>query len=316
MGRKDDSSEDDFLLESDDDDDFVSSAPAKAKSPPSAKATPKRKKPDSDDDASDSFQDDDDFEQMKKAKTAKKSPAPKPAKKMPAVEKKPAKKEPEKKEPEKPKDLMSQSQAEEEVAKYMRQTNRPYSVLNVFENLHRRIGKTMLTKILDALVEKGEIKCKTYGKSQIYYYNQEKLPPPCSTTLAQTEAAIQTVADDVQNAERALKEAESVLHGLSNQMTDAELDQQLAEYTTQVATLSATLQRLDDPNGVPVAPEKKKAITDQFTKYKTAWVKRKRIVMDAIDQIAEGMEKKRKDVLDLCGIETDESVGVKALPSL
>ena len=68
--------------------------------------------------------------------------------------------------------------------------------------------------------------------------------------------------------------------------------------------------------------------------YQTSWLKRKRIVMDAVDQIAEGMEKKRKDVLvcalhclswylsltcisqDLCSIETDESVGIASVPNL
>lgn len=32
--------------------------------------------------------------------------------------------------------------------------NRPYSMLNVFENLHRAIAKPSLTKLLDKLVDK------------------------------------------------------------------------------------------------------------------------------------------------------------------
>ncbi|OQR97013.1 pairing protein 2 family protein [Achlya hypogyna] len=310
MGKNDSSSEDDFQLESEDDDFELTPVSLKAKSPASAKATASKRKQECDSDG-------DDFEQIKKPKVVKKpSSAPSKSEK-PVVEKKPAgKKEAAPKEPEKPKELVSQSQAEGEVVKYMRQTNRPYSVLNVFENLHRRIGKVMLQKILDALAEKGDIKVKTYGKSQIYYYNQEKLPPPCAATLARTEEAIEAVSGEVQELERALKEAESILHGLSNQMTDAELTQQLSEHTAQAETLSAAVTRLDDPTRAPVAPEKKKAATAKFTTYRMGWIKRKRIVMEAVDQIAEGMEKKRKDVLDLVGVETDESAGIKELPAL
>lgn len=47
-----------------------------------------------------------------------------------------------------------------------------------------------------------------------------------------------------------------------------------------------------------------------------AWVTRKRIAMDAVNQIADGMEKKPKSVYDLCGIETDADVGIKEIPTI
>ncbi|ETW01363.1 hypothetical protein, variant 1 [Aphanomyces invadans] len=216
----------------------------------------------------------------------------------------------------KPKEILNQTQASEEVAKYMRQTNRPYSVLNVFENLHRRIGKTMLQKILDVLVEKGEINVKTYGKSQIYYYNQAKLPRPSPEALAHIEDQITAASDEVASLEKELKDHEAILHGLNSQLSDAELSVTLESLEAQNATLQAKLQEMDKRPSVVVDPGAKAALTKSFTKYRTEWVKRKRIVMDAIDQIADGMEKKRKDVLDLCGVETDESVGIKEIPVL
>lgn len=48
----------------------------------------------------------------------------------------------------------------------------------------------------------------------------------------------------------------------------------------------------------------------------TAWVQRKRIVVDAVNQIADGMEKKPAAVNELCGIETDADVGVKEIPTI
>lgn len=45
-------------------------------------------------------------------------------------------------------------------------------------------------------------------------------------------------------------------------------------------------------------------------------MQRKRIVVDAINQVADGMEKKPKAVYDLVGIETDADAGVKEIPPL
>ena len=45
-------------------------------------------------------------------------------------------------------------------------------------------------------------------------------------------------------------------------------------------------------------------------------MKRKRIAMDAINQIADGMEKKPTEVSAMCDIETDADVGIAAIPSI
>lgn len=39
------------------------------------------------------------------------------------------------------------------VLNYMKQQNRPYSVNDIFLNLHKEIGKTAVQKALDSLVE-------------------------------------------------------------------------------------------------------------------------------------------------------------------
>ncbi|KAF0690112.1 Aste57867_18506 [Aphanomyces stellatus] len=318
------SDEEDFELESDDDFMPASPVPKKTKTPtPSSKKRPKKGEIDDSDDF------DSEEEAMKKASkttpksTPKSTPVAPKAKETKSKKEKPKEsketkpppqKEEKPKEPEKPKEMLNQSQASEEVAKYLRQTNRPYSVLNVFENLHRRIGKTMLQKILDVLVDQGEICVKTYGKSQIYYYNQSKLPLPSGDLLAKVESQLQSVVEEVGGLEKELKEHETVLGGLTSQMSDADLEAALKGQTEEADLLSAKLKQVGAHASAPVDPSLKAGLTKSFQKYRGEWVKRKRIVMDAVDQIAEGMEKKRKDVLELCGVETDESVGVKEVP--
>ena len=56
----------------------------------------------------------------------------------------------------------------------MKTQNRPYSLVNIFDNLHGAIKKSQLGKILDALVEEGSLIMKEYN-SKIYLFNQDKL---------------------------------------------------------------------------------------------------------------------------------------------
>ncbi|TMW61327.1 hypothetical protein Poli38472_012518 [Pythium oligandrum] len=202
------------------------------------------------------------------------------------------------------------------VLEYMRKMNRPYSMLNVFENLHRAIAKPALTKILDTLADKEELASKTYGKAKIYYMNQNRLPVPSEAERRDVEDQIKQVEADCITLEQELKTAEAALAGINSQMSDADLDKTLAELTEEAATLETKLATLERPDRVPVSPGRKDALKRKFTTYRTAWVARKRIVMDAVNQIADGMEKKPKAICELVGIETDAEAGIQEIPSI
>ncbi len=57
----------------------------------------------------------------------------------------------------------------------MREKNRPFSLNNIQDNLHGKVKKAALTKILDKLSEGGEksvLTCKEFGSSKVYLWNQ------------------------------------------------------------------------------------------------------------------------------------------------
>ncbi|KAK1942993.1 Homologous-pairing protein 2 [Phytophthora citrophthora] len=211
---------------------------------------------------------------------------------------------------------MNAGDAEAAVLDYMRKTNRPYSLLNVFENMHRAIAKPSLTKLLDNLVAKEELVSKTYGKAKIYYMNQNNLPVPSEAEHLALEEQIKTVTADCAASEQELKNAEATLSGITLQISDADLDAALKQLDEEAATLEKKVETLDQPDRSPVSPGRKDALKRKFTTYRTAWVQRKRIAMDGVNQIADGMEKKTKAVLDLVGVETDEEAGIKELPTI
>ncbi|KAH7485228.1 hypothetical protein PRIC1_004521 [Phytophthora ramorum] len=211
---------------------------------------------------------------------------------------------------------MKADEAEAAVLDYMRKTNRPYSLLNVFENMHRAIAKPSLTKLLDNLVVKEELASKTYGKAKIYYMNQNNLPVPSEAERLALEEQIKVVTADCTATEQELKGAEATLSGITSQISNADLDAALKQLDEEAAILEKKVETLDRPDRVPVSPGRKDALKRKFTKYRTAWVARKRIAMDGVNQIADGMEKKPKAVLDLVGVETDEEAGIKVLPTI
>lgn len=59
--------------------------------------------------------------------------------------------------------------------------NRPFGICNasfsngladIFNNLHGRVGKTALLRILAQLADKQQIMAKSYGKQTVYVINQ------------------------------------------------------------------------------------------------------------------------------------------------
>ena len=66
--------------------------------------------------------------------------------------------------------------ASKTVFDYLMQQNRPYNAGDIFTNLKESVGKAVLLRVLESLVESGDIKVKEYGKQKIYCADQSKLP--------------------------------------------------------------------------------------------------------------------------------------------
>jgi hypothetical protein len=54
---------------------------------------------------------------------------------------------------------------------YLKSTNRPFSLLQIHDNLHKRIQKASLERVLTVMSSEG-ILCKEYGKAKVYFLDQ------------------------------------------------------------------------------------------------------------------------------------------------
>ena len=55
----------------------------------------------------------------------------------------------------------------------MEKQNRPYNLLNIFDNLHGKIKKPILENALDELISENVLVAKDFGKIRIYMLKQD-----------------------------------------------------------------------------------------------------------------------------------------------
>lgn len=112
------------------------------------------------------------------------------------------------------------------ILQYLRQQNRPYSPIQVHDNLHKRIPKATCERVLTALSsDGGGVICKEYGKAKIYFIDQSTLNSTCSQEdldELQTDNENRKKQADESKALEKLRQNE--LHGCTNEPTDTDLE--------------------------------------------------------------------------------------------
>ena len=72
--------------------------------------------------------------------------------------------------------ITTESAAKKLILQYLRLQNRPYSAIQIFDNLHKRIAKPTVERCLATLSEPdGGLRCKEYGKAKIYFFDQKNM---------------------------------------------------------------------------------------------------------------------------------------------
>jgi septal ring factor EnvC (AmiA/AmiB activator) len=118
------------------------------------------------------------------------------------------------------------------------------------------------------LYRRGELVAKTYGKSKIYYMNQNNLPVPDEAERQEVEASINSEEDTCVKLEKQLKALESELSGINSQISDADLDNLLTELQDEEQNLQQKLSILEKPGRKPISPGKKDTLKRKFNTYR------------------------------------------------
>lgn len=204
------------------------------------------------------------------------------------------------------------------MAQYLSQQNRPYSAIQVHDNLHKRVPKATVERVLTSMSLPGAgFICKEYGKAKIYFVDQSTLPSEFTAAqldeLTTENEELKSESDEVHQEERGLK---AELQQLLSEPTDEELRVQVQEARERVAQKQDRVARLSNSNGTTTGSSRAGAgpssssgssggarfstLADAVlahNQFRRAWQTRKGLCMEAVDLISEGMGKKVKDVM-------------------
>ena len=194
------------------------------------------------------------------------------------------------------------------VYNYMKTQNRPYSLVNIFDNLHGAIKKSQLAKILDALVEEGSLIMKEYN-SKIYLFNQDKLD------IKVTDADIEQIQKEIDEQREEHKKLKDEISAKSNELkiltltlTDDELKAKIKELKKELAKMKIKVDDIKQNKIDPIPPEKMNEAKENFEKELKVFKKTKKICTEIVSDISDGLELKLKDTYEKIGIENDDEL--------
>lgn len=197
---------------------------------------------------------------------------------------------------------------EEAVTDYMKTTNRPYSTINMFDNLHKAIPKPLLQQICTDLADKHVLVKKEYGKSVIFYYNQDLLEkemgavnPAKIAEAGRTEALL---SDQVRALTTQLADENKAMQSLAQEPPDSELDAMLEQLAAENDEREAKIAKSKGTEG-KIDPAAMLNANKEFNAMRAIVMKRRDITKTWVGHIAEGQNKKEKLVAEQLGLDMD-----------
>ena len=238
---------------------------AKAKAAPKAKATPKSK-----------------------AKAKKSSP--KPSKATAKKKKKPK--------------AMTGNSAESLIFNYVNDANKPFNSTAVFENLHKKVSKPNVKKILEKLAKAGKISMKMFGKTAIFFADQSQYDDITEETIdAQLEESkALKAARKVADAE--LREVTAQRDALRSALTSTALRAELVRLDASIADGGARVAA-STAAGRSVEPGQRDALVAKIVACRREWRKRKRTTKEFLGQLEDGRQVKKYSLCPEIGLEMD-----------
>ncbi|KAI5450495.1 hypothetical protein NCC49_002952 [Naganishia albida] len=181
------------------------------------------------------------------------------------------------------------------VLQYMKSVNRPYASTDVSANLKNKVTKANTQKVLQTLADKGSLTLKTYGKQTIFVYNQDKLETIPSEGLAEIDAELKAVKEELDIAKKTSKDlSNETTLTLAQPKTD-DIEEEIKKTEAQNALTLKHLVPLrkacengssDEPGDQgdgPIGQDKLDALDAEWTRWRKEWVARRKVYQALFD---------------------------------
>lgn len=198
------------------------------------------------------------------------------------------------------------------VLEYLRRQNRPYSSIQIEDNMHKSIARKAIDAAITELEQQNHVKTKAFGKTVLAWYNQDKykaMLDQAGETAGKAAVAVQKAGEAAQQR----KALEAQVRALESAPKLADLTAKVAELTKKKEELAKRvgLARAASEKGV-ITAGKKSDIVASLAKYRAAWSTRKDIVTEVLDAVCEGSESKEHTPAKLflkIGLTSDADAG-------
>eukprot|EP00834_Sanchytrium_tribonematis_P000045 NODE_2_length_91304_cov_0.692462.p45 type:complete len:210 gc:universal NODE_2_length_91304_cov_0.692462:64883-65512(+) len=187
-----------------------------------------------------------------------------------------------------------------EILKYLKETNRPYSATDISLNL--QLKKTATVKTLAEMAENGTLAFKENGKQVIYYMPQLD-DGQTAEEVDQEKNTIKQLMEDITVLKITEQENNLKIHEIKKYPDDDDLDLQISQMKEKISKLSASLEEFQKN---PIDPKEKDRINKSYTDMMKLWKSRKAKCKFIVEELAEKMEKKPTEIVEVMGLETDE----------
>lgn len=188
--------------------------------------------------------------------------------------------------------------------------NRPFSVQNIVDALQKEgVKKTAVERSLATLVETGKVKKKEYGKAKIFLLAQDQLELPDAKDMASTDAEMRTLSQRLTQVNSNIDEKRERVAQLKSQYTLEGATQLISKLEDELTLKMAKRERLGDGSAL-MSKEEKAGIEKAYYDVRSLWKKYHVLVKSIVDQIGEATGKKRSELYEEIGIETDEEAKV------
>ncbi|PAV57792.1 hypothetical protein WR25_05099 [Diploscapter pachys] len=191
------------------------------------------------------------------------------------------------------------------VPQYLIDQNRPYSPIDIYNNLHQEFGKTLIVKALEAAVTAGKIKEKAVGKQKIYYANQENFENSDDSALGEYDAKIGELSETVTHLNNEYKELDKELKTLIADETTENLKFTLQIMTNRSKAMEERCATLEAGRNTDVESESKQLAVKESTINKVLKT-RKRLASDMFNSIRENSMLTKKALVESLGIEVEK----------
>merc|ERR1719270_986831 len=117
--------------------------------------------------------------------------------------------------------------ADTAIKQYLVKQNRPYSAIDITNNLHKEFGKTLVERTLESLSESGQIVKKTYEKQKVFCADQSQYPEVDDAELKAMDLTVTQLTESLKKEQQMFKERQAKLQNLNSSLTTKEALQKL-----------------------------------------------------------------------------------------